>query len=131
MSSSASDPERSAGVPRPDAASEPSAERADPALLDKVLKQTLDAQSSGDPSANDRMRALVDVARRHRGKPLTLEPVAVELVEAVLAEEFPQPHTPPKLRQAMSARIAQTLLDDPVSRERLAVFWARLSEDRP
>ncbi|HUT09710.1 MAG TPA: hypothetical protein VMY42_04380 [Thermoguttaceae bacterium] len=59
-------------------------------------------------------------------KPLTLEPVGVELVEAVLRNHFPtQPHAS-QLWQAINVRIALTLLEDPVSRERLEALWIRL-----
>ena len=74
------------------------------------------------------LEPLLAVARRRPGEGMSVEPVARELVEAVLAHEFAGQ---PKLLEViptMSTRLASTLLDDPVSRGRMMRMWDRLQE---
>lgn len=102
----------------------------DPALLESVLRETLETpvgDSSDDPLADGDMEALKEVARRHRGRPFSLEPVAVDLVEAMLHQQFPvRPESVDKWR-AIAAQVAQTLCDDPHSYDRLRNLWKHLS----
>ncbi len=100
----------------------------DPQLLEQVLSETvLNAPGTGDPMAPEEMEALYEVARRHPGKPLTLQPVAVELVEALLMRRFPD-QADREFWKHLANRIATTLMDDPPTQERLAVFWASLRD---
>jgi hypothetical protein len=103
-----------------------SAEHAD--LMERVLQETLSATAQGQPLAESDMAALLEVARRHRGAALTLEPVAVDLVQALLRVRFATVAAADGLRLAAARRIAATLLEDPPSHDRLLVFWGRLSE---
>lgn len=97
-------------------------------LLDSVLRQTAQAETASDaPTASD-LSALRDVAERHRGKPLTCQPVVVELVQAVLKEQFEPVVASTESWSTMCAGIAQTLYEDPVSRDRLDSLWSRLME---
>jgi len=59
---------------------------------------------------------------------LTLEPVAVDLVQALLQVRFASLVREAEFRLAAATRIATTLWDDPPSHDRLQVFWNRLSE---
>lgn len=97
-------------------------------LLDSVLRQTAQTSASDDAVTADDLAALRQVAVRHRGEPLICQPVVVELVQAVLSEQFRPVVTTAESWQAMCSGIAQTLFEDPVSRERLDSLWARLSE---
>ena len=97
-------------------------------LLESVLNETLTGRSVGDSMSRTTLAALQEVAKRHRGQPLILEPVAVELVRALLRLKFPKQPVTSREWKFMSNRIAQTMLDDPVARERLRVFWSRLTE---
>jgi hypothetical protein len=97
-------------------------------LLDSVLRQTAPSSSADDaPTAAD-MVALRDVADRHRGKKLVVQPIVVELVQAVLSEQFQPVVASGESWDTMCSGIAQTLFDDPVSRDRLDSLWSRLSE---
>ena len=127
MSSSASSPQDSSGRPQPAPPSESQSKQPpDPALLEKVLRETSDICSAGSPLDGADREALTEVARRHRGEPLTLEPVGVELVQAVLRSHFPtQPHAS-QLWQALTVQIALTLFDDPASHDRLQALWVGL-----
>jgi hypothetical protein len=69
---------------------------------------------------------LLPVAHAHAGKPLTLEPVAVELVQAMLKSHFNAKTLPPPTMQSAARTIAATLMEDPGSRERLERLWSKL-----
>ena len=86
-------------------------EPADRELLDRVLEQTLARINEGVLFEAPDMNALKEVARRYRGQPLSLEPVAVELVQA-----------------ALRPQVARMLIDDPTAHDRLQGFWDRLSQ---
>jgi hypothetical protein len=106
----------------------PSHAASDPALLESVLQQTLTACSAEAPLDSGTRRALRDVVARHRRKPFSLEPVAVDLVGAVLRGQQQGRPGSSAVWRAVSRRVAQTLCDDPVSRGRLEAFWDRLNE---
>lgn len=98
----------------------------DPALLEKVLQETIDACENEplDGPEKERIRAVVE---RYAGHPLTLEPVAVELVEAVLLGSFPDLSCSPQRTRLLSTQVAGTLMEDPHSQPRLAALWERLA----
>ena len=96
-------------------------------LLDKILHETLALSKASVIAAPTEMSALRQVAARHPDQKQINQPIAVELVQAVLpaawatavsAEQWP----------AMTANIAQSLLEDPASRSRLQDLWSRLAE---
>lgn len=100
----------------------------DRALLETVLRQTLASCTSDDPTDTADMEAVEQVARRRRGQPFALDPVVVELVEAMLQAEFHVKPNASEVWSGMSLQLAQTLFEDPLSRHRLKTLWARLSE---
>ena len=71
------------------------------------------------------LRALVAVRQQHASQPLTAQPVAVELVRAVLRVHYGPKGVTDCMR--MSEEIAQTLCDDPSSIRRMERLWDRLS----
>lgn len=101
-------------------------ERPEGSLLEKVLQETLFG-SGGSPD-EPLMAALVEVARRHQGRPLSLDPVLVDLIQAIVRINLGQRAAKEVDYIAMSRRIAETLWDDLPSRERLERFWTRLAE---
>jgi hypothetical protein len=98
----------------------------DPALLEKVLQETTAAYSAQEPLVGAEKESLRAVVRRHQGQPLSLHPMAVELVEAMLLSCFPDLPQRPELLAVMSARIAETLMDDPSAQQRLKSLWVQL-----
>lgn len=103
---------------------------ADQALLDEVLQRT---QAAGDSSASSfaaNLGPLLQVALRHRGKSFDLEPVAIDLVQAALEDQFRRLSQPPDCWRRMAERIARTLFEDPVAHDRLERFWNSLSARR-
>jgi hypothetical protein len=129
VSSSASGPQDAGGTGRPVSASGSPSERADDrALLERVLRQTLADSDSGAALDDADREALLEVARRHRGEPFALEPVAVALVHAVLLTHFQGPSGSSEFWRGVSLPIAGTLCDDPVMRGRMEALWDRLCE---
>ena len=102
-----------------------SGEAADPALLQKVLQQTLAAMTATQRIAPAEMAALQAIARRHHGAQLD-EAIATELVQAVLCGQGDYPDKPPPIWRTTSQRVAQLLLDDPEASERLHRMWMEL-----
>lgn len=115
--------------PRPSAASEgakPSSGRSLPRhLLEEVLRQTSAMMEDASESTDEDLGALLVVARRHVGRVLTLEPVLIELVEAMLRHQF-EAHLPTEDWEPMARQIAETLYEDPAAQERLQRLWSRL-----
>jgi len=97
-------------------------------LLENVLQETLAVCTSDEPLDRGEIERFLQVARRHRGQPLAADPVAGELVFAVLARHFAGEFRE-EFWRAAAARIARTLLDDPVAKARLERFWGRLCEE--
>ncbi len=131
--SSASDPQGPGDLSRPaedEAAAHPRESRPkearDPDLLGRVLAETSEICGVDEPLDEADAAALREVARRFHGQPLVLDPIGVELVQTLLRSHFPaQPHDS-QLWQAIAAKIALTLMDDPTSRKRLEALWVGL-----
>ncbi|MEX2188634.1 MAG: hypothetical protein WD875_17635 [Pirellulales bacterium] len=100
----------------------------DPALLERVVKQTLEAADEQDISSAVDLQRLRSIAHRRKGQNLVLEPVVIEMVRAMLGAEFAGLDADPERFREISMRIARTLLEDPVSCKRLENLWARLAE---
>ncbi len=96
----------------------------DKSLLERVLHETISPESMQP----EELSALIEVGRRYCGQPLSLHPIAVELVDAILKFRVAHIATSDQLRRHMSEQIAESLLDDPQSEERLEGFWNRLVE---
>ena len=100
-------------------------------LLDKILERTALLSGSEEVLAPTEREALTAVARAHRGHPLTLEPVLVELLEVILQIHAPAPPAAPGFWHSAALEIGQVLLEDPTAARRLTLFWDRLSQDLP
>jgi hypothetical protein len=116
--------------PAPDAAGPVAASSGrtiDRGILESILQRALVAPDLDDAALTSQVEALAEVARRHRGEPLSMEPVGAELVEAALRAQYgvTGPHP---LWRSMSLEIARMLLEDPVSSGRLRRLWDRLLE---
>jgi hypothetical protein len=127
--SSASSGSEHAGAGQPSRDNQPPPERPplDPALLRQVIEQTLSAAEANAPIESIDLQRLKVVAHRRRGQPLTLEPVAVEMVRALLGPDFANLGRDPDAFLAMTSQIARSLVDDPASFARLAALWKRLT----
>ena len=99
-----------------------------PEFLKEVLGQTVAGFGSSRELSPEVYQALLDVARRFPGEPLSLDPIAIELVAASLSVQFPAFARRETLSRRMYAWVAGSILDDPSARHRLAELWARLGE---
>lgn len=116
----ASDRDIPAPEPSPDDVSERS-------LLDEVLSQTEVSFQPGQPEEMQNLDPFLEVARRYPDKPLVLEPIGLELVQAALKNHFQKLNIPSEKRREMVITIACTMFGDSVTRERLKKFWNQLS----
>lgn len=112
-------------------ASEPQADSAplnEEGALDAIVRATL--ESAGDEArvTNEEISALAAVARRHGLAPLSYDPVAIELVEAIIQANYGPLGRPPEVWHATATKIAAVLLESPASRARLENLWSRLVE---
>jgi hypothetical protein len=111
----------------PEKPAQPGAQPPDASLLEKVLVQTLNDQSVQSLEAGDR-EILRAVARRHSGAAFAFEPIAVELVEALLRSQLAPGAEPSESWGVMCRQIAQTMFDDPVSHNHLNALWNLLCQ---
>ena len=123
------DPKRSARPTETQTtAAQPSTPPADPHLLEKVVQETLAAMGAGETVDSVDLQRLRNIAHRRKGQNLTLEPVVVEMVRALLGPNFAGLNDDPEVFLAMSTQVARSLMDDPESCRRLEILWSRLSE---
>jgi len=130
MSSAAGGPERPLGAPQslPGETVGRAGQSIDPALLERVLRETAELWQEEPPSVNGDFNALQEVARQHRGESLVTGPIAGELVYAVVRPRFQGPGDSSVFWQNVSVHVAETLLGDPVAHDRLQALWVRLAE---
>jgi hypothetical protein len=94
------------------------------------MSQTLANLTSSRELDPQVLAALQEVARRFPDEGLSLDPVAIELIAASLRVQFPLLAQREAMLRRMSLWIAESILDDPAARHRLAELWARLGEAR-
>lgn len=99
-----------------------------PDFLKQVMSQTVAGMTSSRELSPQVYAALLEVAKRYPGEPLSLDPIAIELVSASLKVQIPAIAGREALSRRMHAWVASSLLDDPAARQRLAELWARLGE---
>jgi hypothetical protein len=104
---------------------------ADPALLRSVLDQTFRRWRANEPVDPADMAALHEVARRHRGMPICLEPVTIDLVGAVLQNNFRKLVPDDRQWTDLVHQVASAIYEDPPSHERLRTLWADLGASLP
>ncbi len=94
------------------------------AILKDTLLETVDRELDAKTEAT-----LRSVAAKHPGRPFSEDPVAIELVQAVLAVFFEKWSREPQVFSRMSRSIAQTLCREDETRERLEKLWQELGEE--
>lgn len=110
------------------AASGDESEAPEPDFLKQVMSQTVAGLTSTRELSPQVFSALLEVAKRYPGEPLSLDPIAIELVGACLQVQMPAIAAREALSRRMYTWVASSLLDDPAARHRLAELWARLGE---
>lgn len=102
----------------------------DERLLDVVMHQTVAALDERTLAQNVDLPRLQSVARRHASDVLTLDPIVVELIEAVLETHLPPSMQSGGLKSKIARAVAQPLFDNPTSRGRLELLWSQLLGER-
>ncbi len=98
-------------------------------LLEAIVQQTaaaLDEQALAHTRDLPRLR---DIAQRHAGDVLTLDPILIELIEALLETHVPLLARSATLRSKVARSVSQTLFDNPVCRGRLELLWSQLLDN--
>jgi len=141
LSSFAPDPQNADGTPQPVPAPAGSSggRPFDRALLERVLQETVTDDGDREPLSGEDKAALLEVAARYRNQPLSLDPIVIALIEAMVRTHFTvlSGAVPPAARDAVdswrpiTAQVGRALWDDPAARARLEVFWHRLGEMEP
>jgi hypothetical protein len=98
--------------------------------LHEALREALVLAEAGpySPENDAQASAVREVARRRRGEPFSLDPVAVEMVEAVLQTLLGAPSGEEHAWRTVSRAVAETLCEHPASEKRLRALWERLAE---
>lgn len=100
----------------------------DRAWFERVLEETEKLLAAEDALEPRQIEALKEVARRHPGAKLVLDPIAVELVLAVVGVQFGALAVAASVWQEAAWQIAQALWEDPVARPRLEALWGHLAD---
>lgn len=97
-------------------------------FLEEVLDRALVAPDPSRALAGEDWEALLEIGRARGEEPFTLDPIAIELVQAVLRPYLGKWKSAPDFLRKISREIAGTLFEDPVFHHRLRTFWLRLIE---
>ena len=101
----------------------------EPGLLDAIVQQTASALDEQTLAQTRDLPRLREIARRHGGDTLTLDPILFELIEALLATNLPPLARSATLRSKVARLVSQSLFDNPVCRGRLELLWSQLLDD--
>jgi hypothetical protein len=101
---------------------------ADAHALDAALRATLNAVEGDERITPEELAALGEVARRFGAAALSYDPIAIELVHAIIQVNYGHLRRPPEMWRSTAAKIATLLYDSPTARARLENLWSRLIE---
>jgi hypothetical protein len=114
---------------KPTADDTPLAADLPPDMLREVVAQTAESLAALEQVDPELQKAMLEVARRHAGEPMMVDPAGAALVEAVLRMQLPALADRPPLLNRTARVVATSLLADPAARLRIEHLWARLAED--
>ena len=103
----------------------------DESLFDAVMQQTAAALDEQTLTRTVDLPRLREVACRHASDSLTLDPIVIELIEAVLETHLPPSLQSSGIKSKIARAVAQSLFDNPVSRGRLERLWSQLLGGTP
>jgi hypothetical protein len=98
-------------------------------VLREIVRQTAESLAAPEQVDPDLRAALVEVARRYAGEPMTVDPAGAALLEAVLRRQLPALVERPTLLARTARVVATSLLADPTARLRVEHLWATLMEE--
>lgn len=102
-----------------------------PDKLEEVIHETAAQLGQASPADPELWAVLRQAAKDLPDGPLTLQPVAVRLVQVVLTRQLPPLADRPALLAATAQAVAEAILADLAAGRRLAALWERLREARP
>ncbi len=96
--------------------------------LEAAVRATLsNSEAEGEVTAEE-IAALQSVAKRHGNVSLTFEPIAIELVEAIISVNYGHLQRSDEVWKGAANKVAQLLFDAPEAHARLENLWHRLVE---
>jgi hypothetical protein len=101
---------------------------AEAGALDAVLRATLDAAELDERVTSEEVEALRAVAARFGDVPLSYDPIAIELVLAIMQVNYGHLRRKADVWRSTAVKIATLLFDSPTGRVRLENLWSRLIE---
>lgn len=98
----------------------------DQKFLEDLLQRTLLTPGpAGEVTAAD-FDGLREVERRHHGEPFSLDPICVEMAEAILRSYFNPSGKGQEPWRSLSPKIARSLYQNSAAQERLRAIWQQL-----
>lgn len=97
--------------------------------LRQIVNETVSSLTRPEEVDPTLKAAMLEVARRYVGEPITVDPVGTALIEAVLRVQLPVLVSRSSLLARTARSVATKLLSDPAARLRVEHLWATLAED--
>lgn len=97
-------------------------------VLDDVLKATMSSDEALSLINEKTHEGFLKVAREYVGQELTLDPVGIALVRAVLGETLNDRLISKTQQDRVGEEIAKSLFENPTASARLSAFWQKLQE---
>jgi predicted metal-dependent hydrolase len=112
----------------PQAADLPPVSPREEGALEAAVKATLEAADVAERVTAEEIDALQAIARRYGPVPLTLAPIAIDLVAAIINVNYGGLNRAPEVWQTMATKIATVLYESPAAQQRLENLWRQLLE---
>lgn len=100
----------------------------DAEALDQVVRTMVESLEADEQATAEEIAALGAVATRLGNLPLTLDPVVIALVEAMITVNYGHLKRAPEIWTGTAHKIATLLFDSPAARARLDNLWRSLLE---
>jgi hypothetical protein len=98
-------------------------------IFGHVVAETASSLAQAEEAVPELKAAMVAVARRFAGQPITVDPIGTALLESLLRVQFAFLAERPALLTKTARTVAASLLADPAARLRVEHLWAKLSEE--
>jgi len=111
---------------QPDRPASADASAVDEVLMDAVMRQTAAALNERSLASLVELPKLREIARRHQSDTLSLDPILVEMIAAILETHLSNVCRAEAMRMRIAREVARPLFENPVSRGRLELLWSQL-----
>jgi hypothetical protein len=99
-----------------------------PSAFESVVRTTLELADRGDNASAEEVTALREVARRYGPGDFVWNPMAIELVAAIVKVNYGALNRQPEFWQAVAEKITTVLFESPAAKARVDNLWRRLGE---